>query len=352
MHIKTVVYIFKEMQYLKRTLKKYSKSLAEGNYYLSRDMRSLTLNITETKHCASRYFKQTEIPGKITKLISILNEIRYFRVKKSRDSKYELLYSANNSDDIREIKLFSFKEKKILTVCVDEESRDKQIVQYNEMHKCYNMPKVEVSSEYPNAMLVSMVSISDVPSEYYALNNIVSSTVAYNSNCSTNIKQSVRELIKFDYNAEVNQMLSSLIEKIDEGVLDLQISLCLQHGDLSKSNLIYGECEGKTDFWWIDWEHAKDRVFFYDFFFYIFHSAVCLGDLKPFEAYISEGFNERLKAYFEQFELDFNSKLKIQYFLMFTIVFLKERVCDPGIFSALKTYCSVIDKLCDKVNGV
>ena len=58
-------------------------------------------------------------------------------------------------------------------------------------------------------------------------------------------------------------------------------------------------CEGKRDFWWIDWEHAGERIFFYDYFFYILHSALYFGR-EPFEAYLGGEGDEELSALFRE----------------------------------------------------
>ena len=125
-------------------------------------------------------------------------------------------------------------------------------------------------------------------------------------------------------------------------MMDIAIPLSLQHGDLSKDNLLYGECDGKKDFWWIDWEHADERVFFYDYFFYITNSAIYY-DTLAYEHYMSGEADEDLKCFFDHFGLKYTPERKKDYFLIFSVVFLKERVCDTGRLETLKTYCNFIN---------
>ena len=124
----------------------------------------------------------------------------------------------------------------------------------------------------------------------------------------------------------------------------MRIPICVQHGDLSKENLIFGECEGKLDFWWIDWEHIGERAFFYDYFFYIINSSLYY-DMNAYKSYISGEADDSLRKMFAHFALEFNSEDRFNYFLLFTIPFLKERVCSKGGLPVLKTYYNLIEAM-------
>ena len=86
----------------------------------------------------------------------------------------------------------------------------------------------------------------------------------------------------------------------------------------------------------------RERIFFYDYFFYIINSAIYY-DTKAYECYMSGEADENLKDLFSHFGLEFDSKKRRDYFLLFAVAFLKERVCDFGRVAALKTYCDFIE---------
>jgi hypothetical protein len=156
-------------------------------------------------------------------------------------------------------------------------------------------------------------------------------------------KKSVRELISFSYgDGEMDRLLAELASQISESALNTELPLCVQHGDLSKDNLMYGESDGKVDFWWIDWEHAGERVFFYDYFFYIINSAMFF-DTKAYMCYASGDADKALGSFFARFGVEFAPEKKRDYFLIFAIVFLKERVCDRGFIEAMRKYCDFIN---------
>ena len=208
--------------------------------------------------------------------------------------------------------------------------------------QAYQMPCVKANERYKNSLEVSLIDLKPIPSDKAALDSIAYATAKFSSGKKLQ-SASVGELISFAYeNEEMNLMLEKIVKSIDRSLLDISIPLCMQHGDLSKDNLIYGESEGKTAFWWIDWEHAGERVFFYDYFFYIINSGLYY-DTKSYECYMSGECDSALGDFFSQFGLVFDPDKRKDYFMIFAVIFLKERVCDKGSVTALKQYLDFIE---------
>lgn len=346
MGIKTVKKILREFKYLKSVIKMYGDSLIPGNYVVFPSRRALSLNDADSLSCAKAYFDKNKSIGKLAYLVNFVNNINYFKNKSKNSSNiYEAIYTANNYDEVREVKLFSFKEKKILTLCTGEASYNEQIKQYEDFGRGYNMPKIEPKDKYPNSFEIDMVSLAERPNEALALKNIAECTSKYLS-VNKDIKSAAaKDMIAFDYDEEMTEMLLSLTSKINKDILGEEFAICMQHGDLSRDNLIYGESDGKTDFWWIDWEHAEKRIFFYDYFFYILNTAVYFDNLESYNAYMSGECDEDIKRFFEAFGMTFKEENRKDYFLIFAVIFLKERVCADRRIGALKMYCDFINKL-------
>lgn len=343
--IRNAFKIGREIRYLRSILKRYSASLVLGKYYLLDGFRAVALDDPATREFARQYFTKPGISQRLSSIAARLNRCGCFvnRNKKSSEE-YEAFYTANNYDKIREIKLFSFQRNKMLTICTDSSEQEKQIKQYERFGKAYHMPTVQKSDHYPNAFEISMVKFKTPLEEFFALETIARSTMSFHASTDNLRRECVKNLISFSYdNEEMNSLLKEIAVRIDPTVAALTFPLCMQHGDLSKDNLIYGEAEGETDFWWIDWEHARERVFLYDYFFYIVNSAVYY-DTKAYECYMSGKADDMLAAFFAHFGLTFVSAHKKDYFLAFMIIFLKERVCDLGNLAALKMYCEFLDQ--------
>ena len=354
MIIGTVLALLKRAKYMKSVLKKYQSVLSPGRYRLFENFRSACLNDAAALAEATKYFPVDKPNSARMRIASVLNKSRYFSLRcPTSTGEYEAVYVANNFDAVRETKLFSFRQRKILTFCTGQEQMNKQLQEYDQLHHAYKMPSVVRNENFENALDVAMIGRLDFPGNGCALTAIAEATVSYNADTAVLSRKSVKELIAFSYGDEaMNTYLTGLAEDISEDVLSNSIPLCMQHGDLSKDNLIYGESGGETAFWWIDWEHRKERVFFYDYFFIIINSAL-YDDIGAFQCYICGENDETLKTYFSHFGMKYDPNKRWDYFLAFAIAFLKERVCDLGHVGALIKYCDLIKRLKnDNGNGI
>ena len=158
----------------------------------------------------------------------------------------------------------------------------------------------------------------------------------------SHIEGKYEEITDFSYSAEENELLEGIRSKISKVALLEELPFSVQHGDISKENLLYGEADGKTDFWWIDWEHARERVFFYDLFFYIVNSAFYYNT-AAYDLYMGGEADEMLKEFFNHFGVNFDPNKRKDYLLIYMIDFLKERVCAFSRVSALKEYCEFLE---------
>ena len=343
MKIKSVLNILNEIRYMKSVLRKNGHLLAAGRYRVFDSFRAMSLEDDRVLACAHPYFDKPGISFRMAWVAAWLNKIGYFANRnKCASGKYEAFYTANNYDKVREVKLFSFRNNKILTICTSEAEVEKQIGQYEQFSKAYPMPTVKRNDCAPNSFEIAMVQLKPFPGDDAALRAIARATMSFHSSADELERISARELIGYDYEDEqINRLLNGVVEQIDESLLDQAYASCVQHGDLSKDNLIYGESDGATDFWWIDWEHAAQRVFFYDYFFYILNSAMYY-DTAAYERYMSGAADLELKEFFGRFGATFVPEKRRDYFLIFAVDFLKERVCDFGRVAALNAYCEFI----------
>lgn len=141
MKLKTVIDIIQEISYLHSILKRYGGSLEKGRYHLFNSFCAMSLQ--ESKDKAAIYFGKAKSSSGKTRAAGVLNKIGYFKNNRRTTAEYEAFYSANNFDKIREIKLFSFKRGKILTLCTSGFEAEKQFEQFNRFSSVYNMPSVE-----------------------------------------------------------------------------------------------------------------------------------------------------------------------------------------------------------------
>ena len=339
MKISEIKKVLSEFVFFRKTLKRYSKMMKTGKYFLFPTMRAMVVDEPKTYDVATLYFNKKTPNSMRKKLIKIANKVGFFKNVASSVQEYEAMYIANNYDSVRETKLFSFSNKKILTICANEKDYEEQIKLYDELHCYFNIPKIKKACSYNNAYEITMIDFKKRPCDEKALKNILFSVSNYNKSVKEKLSCSVGQLLLFNYeDNEINCILNSICSQISTAVRDLEIPICQQHGDLSRDNLIYGESEEQETFWWIDWEHKGNRVFFYDYFFYILNTALYFKDTYAFENYMNGNYNEDLRVFFESFGVEFYPEKLRDYFLVYFVAFLKERVCDRGNIIALKMY--------------
>ena len=344
LHLKGLYSTLSEIRFFVKTLRKYRKILKTGKYVLFPTMRAMSIKESNIYEKANKYFFR-EIPVSPTvKLVNAFNKCGVFYNNSQSEQLYDAFYIANNYNAVREIKLFAFDKKKILTICANHNDFEEQLLLYNNLHSFYNLPLITQTGRFENSYEISMVDCHSRPDEIHALTNILASAMN-NSNRNAK-KHPISELLSYNYSdTEMNSILNDIYGKIPSDLLNSNFSVCMQHGDLSRDNLIYGESDGKTNFWWIDWEHIAPRIFLYDYFFYMINTAFCYHDTSALDAYMNGNHNGDLKKYFEFFEMKFDPAKLEGYFLVFLIVFFKERICDLGHLGVLKDYCNYLKEI-------
>ena len=349
MIIKTLWHLYHKLKYLKKTFNKYKQSLAPGSYFLHPCMRAIVLQDEYFRTKLDVYFAQMPYysGGQLT--VKYINKYGILKNKKNAGSEYQAMYIANNSEKVREIKLFSISKQKILTICTCEEEWKRQIYLYSLLHEAYHLPKITTAEEYENSYFVDMVDLLPIPNNKSAIVEIADSTKKFNS---ANLQKKINEVLTYKYeDNRFETILDQISGQISPEVMNDNITLCMQHGDLSSENLIYGESNHRVGYWWIDWEHVKERVFYYDVFFYIQHSAFYCNNDIILEEFLSGNFDSILSDLFLHFGHTYIPERRKEYFCVFIIVFLMERICDKGYFEALKKYFNFMIRKGIIVNG-
>lgn len=95
----------------------------------------------------------------------------------------------------------------------------------------------------------------------------------------------------------------------------------LTHGDFWRENII---SDGEV-LYLIDFEHAAERYFMYDFFMCLFASAYYYNDWELIKRYFDGKFEEKLRKIYGLAEIEYESERKYDYFLLFFSQIYEER---------------------------
>lgn len=238
----------KQLRYMKRVLKKHAHLLLPGEYRMFPSMRALVANHQDIITQASTYFIHHTKSNRENPAVRLINKTSYFTNKKN--GTYEAVYVANNREKLREVKLFSFSESKILTFCTGDDTCRNQISEYAELSSSYGMPQTQLYDQKHHAVYVSMITPAPRPAEPHALSTIINCTIKYNTPIRIVEKLSLPEILDFSsFPTEIQQIMSAITNKIDFSAIPTSIPLCMQHGDISQDNLMYGAADGETKFY-------------------------------------------------------------------------------------------------------
>src|SRR5699024_10905669 len=90
------------------------------------------------------------------------------------------------------------------------------------------------------------------------------------------------------------------------------------HGDLWASNILIEKHDPENSYM-IDWEHAKNYLFFYDLFFLMLNEAFLNQNIYYLQRYMSGNYDAELHDFFSLFGLRFKKKYRLDY-LVITII--------------------------------
>lgn len=98
------------------------------------------------------------------------------------------------------------------------------------------------------------------------------------------------------------------------------------HGDLWRSNILF---DGRS-FYYIDFEHSKINVFFYDIFTFMLMEVEVYSDYTLWDGFVEGRFDRDFSELFSVLGVKYDSKLKRVYFSVFLRCFLSERPSMAG----------------------
>ena len=74
--------------------------------------------------------------------------------------------------------------------------------------------------------------------------------------------------------------------------------------------------------------------------------------MKAFRCYVDGEADEELINLFAFFGLEYDKRKRIDYLLVFSVLFLKERVSSSAVLPALVAYCDLIEGMVLEARGV
>lgn len=350
MVLNSLAMYLKQIHYVYRTFLRVSPYMMKGTYCLQDNLRTVVRVSDKDKYLP--YFRKEPKSKSVRCLIAVINAMNLFSNKTVRPeymNSYAALYIANNNGKRREVKLLDVVNKKVKVFFVDSKAKADYQRLNDLLGDVYQMPKVyDNDPTEEDSLTVSLVTKKPNPSEAAVIEDICEAhgRLLQSIKRHPSVELSVVQLPRMNFQIcdEAVMLIQTLESTLSDEWLWCDLPLCIQHGDLSADNIFYGEADDYQGYWWIDWEHIRERVFFYDVFFYILNTAVVDRNYVPTEEFLSGYYDEYLQKLFENAGMIYKGSERNCYFVLFAIEFVKERLWRDGIHAAIEKYQEYFNK--------
>lgn len=324
-----------------KAFRESGKYLQDGEYLIDNSLTYICVNDKSIMSKAEDMFKndlgtllynnKSEFLKK--KVMYIIKILVAAKLKASGNKKCKEEFSGSVfavSGNGKDYKIFDFKNKKVLWKFSCEEGFISKINNYEFFSRYFTMPKQYGNNHHERMVIEEYIDF--IPYNHwtdqdysYVINQTFDKYIYYFQQC--------RQLRAYNYST-INYYLEELQEQdsvlqyvknnIQPELLKMKIPVLRMHGDLWTSNMLLGK-EPDSNVYYIDWEHSKELVFFYDFFFILWNDAFLRANHYYLEQFIRGEYDNHLEEIFSIFDLQYNGSLKVDYFSMFFLVKFKER---------------------------
>lgn len=322
----------------KRRVYQISEYLGRGEYIV--DVKKRIVYKNDSGHIRFLTKKLKCTPNDFSGKQHVINSLfATCRVLIRKDSKNDftgslVLFSNKNRNEKQfgDLKIFDFSKRQILTSYKSIESYQKRQKDTLHFYKHFQLP--EVYDQRDDLLITTEEMIEFVPHNNYQRSDYLSIAAYLLDNYLQYFKKeysgegikTVKSSSFFEYN-QIHPVNLKNIQKIramiDSSLLQQDIPLCYEHGDLSISNILYTRT---NDVFLIDWEHASYFSFLYDIMWFWQNEAIFRNNYWVLEHYFYGGFDKFMNQIFRCFELNYCAEHRLSYFLIMIAELIKHRV--------------------------
>ena len=220
-----------------------------------------------------------------------------FRIKKNPKVFWGQFLSISSS--AKELRIFDLRSRKLLTVFEDTKRASKLLKQ----------------RDYWN-MYIPTVKYS-----IYNASTIIEPLLKKISFSSLEVFPTILSIYTNYYEAINNGDLEFCHIDVEDEMNMCKLPILMTHGDLWKSNVIY---DGEKVYI-IDFEHSKNRVFYYDLFTYMLMDFAFFNDLSIWQNYLSGVYDQAFSRAFSALGVVYYPCYKIKYYKVFLDSFKSDR---------------------------
>ncbi len=231
-----------------------------------------------------------------------------------------------------DLKIFDIKRKRILTSFNTAESYHKRQSAAAHFNRFFLIPTLLCHNDIRLLTIEEMVDFIPPPNllqkDYLTIaKNILNFYTAYFRKIyQPNTCEKVKPASFFEYQ-ELHPKNKANIEfirsVIDESVLNTEIPVVYQHGDLSISNILLTK---NKNCYIIDWEHTAHFSFLYDIMFFWQNEAKHQNNHTPLVHYFQGGYDIQMRNIFRALDMEYDIQHRLTFYLIAVSEVIKNRV--------------------------
>lgn len=227
------------------------------------------------------------------------------------------------------VKIFDFQNNKVLSILTDAAEYLHVLETYEQFKDNIPMPAILFTNEEQLLIVEELIVFKPndnwVEEDYlYVMADIFTRYIDYFKSCDMNGISTFLSPSHIVSALPDEQLTLYIKTKINPELMNLPLPLVKLHGDLWTSNTLI---EAETyQIHYIDWEYSKELFFFYDFFT-IMWIEFYENDYEVYiENYVKGEYDHQLMAVFILFNITFQPALRLDYFHIFFLSYIKERI--------------------------
>ncbi|RNF39620.1 phosphotransferase [Planococcus salinus] len=355
------------------TVKKFKEHhvyLAPGKYVLDQNLKYIYRNDLDTKEFVNNVILKNNY--KLNSSFSIKSIYKSFFVPRKNIVKGEVIDKSfmgtvyllsNDLTEEKDVKIFDINTKEVLSICVERKALQKKINNYNYFSKYFRIPRV-ISYNLSEKICFEQLIISKPKNEWTELDynkvisNIFQTYAQYYFQYAENntvVYTCMRDKLTQIRNDGILKSLGDMLDlNISAELINSNLPLVNQHGDLWLYNILLSNNK-ENDIYFIDWEHSGEFIFLYDLFWWMQNEAVYNNDISYLRNYLDGKYDSEIIELFKAFNMIFDQTNRLEYFNIFMIEMLFNRVLSSNESTkliVLNTYRALMQELisCKMVN--
>lgn len=339
--ISKILNYLEQVKQLENNFRKYFVYMKSGVYRINWNLKYIYLDEKESVCYIKKTTFQKTQSYSIVRLFKKLLSHRKIVVKNG-ENKHRYFFNgtiylpSTAPFDKRDIKIFSLKEKKILSIYANEDNMAKRMNPYKLFQQFFAIPHILIC-DCKNKLTVEEL-IDNNPKnlwsdyDYY----IIIKTIFNNYNnyykwCGENknfilSNQHSKLLNNIKKEREFLELYTIIEHNVPEKLLFSSFPIVLQHGDL----WLYNTLLNSKKVYFIDWEHMGEYFFLYDIFWCMQNEVIYNNNYTYIGKYLNGDYDVYFKELFQCFNIIFEESERYAYFNIALLEIIDKRILGNG----------------------